>query len=110
MFERGDLAQFSLALQREDQIKELTPLRGTHEIADSSVERRQRRIDTSALLLLSAVYGVTQESLALRPTGKHEELSSAAWVVYYREATRRGKAPLRTQDQQAPGPRARPRR
>lgn len=70
----------------------------------SNLERRHRRIDTSALLVLSAVYGVTPESLVRPPSGPQEEQAFARWLAYYRDA-RRAQEP-----EPAPPARPRPRR
>jgi hypothetical protein len=56
----------------------------------SNLEVGQRRIDTSALLILAAVYGVPLEMLVMPPTGKREGERMSRWIREYRALLRGG--------------------
>lgn len=54
----------------------------------SNLELGQRRIDTHALMLLSALYVVSAESLVMPPSGREEEEQMARWMAQHRALVR----------------------
>lgn len=50
----------------------------------SNLENAHRRVDTSALLLLSTLYGVTTDSLIGPPRGDEEVAAMRRWMRAYR--------------------------
>lgn len=56
----------------------------------SNLEVGRRRIDTSALLIFVAVYGVPLEMLVMPPTGKREGERMSQWIREYRALLRDG--------------------
>jgi transcriptional regulator with XRE-family HTH domain len=54
----------------------------------SNLEVGQRRIDTSALLILCALYGVPQADLVMPAKGKREEERMTQWIREYRALVR----------------------
>ena len=54
----------------------------------SNLELGQRRIDTHALMLLSALYLVSAESLVQPPNGREEEEQMTRWMEQHRALVR----------------------
>ncbi len=54
----------------------------------SNLELGQRRVDTGALMLLSALYQVPMSSLVALPMGREEEEQMARWMRDFRALVR----------------------
>lgn len=54
----------------------------------SNLELGQRRVDTGALMVLSALYQVSIESLVMAPSGRDEEGQMERWMREYRALVR----------------------
>lgn len=70
----------------------------------SNLEVGQRRIDTSALLILGAVYGVPLEMLVMPPTGKRESDRMSRWIREYRALLHDGGLPTTSVDPRTAAP------
>lgn len=57
----------------------------------SNLELGQRRVDTSALMALSALYQVPTESFVMAPTGSEEEANMERWMREYHALVREQK-------------------